>query len=86
MRECLALYVARSISSKRVIHLLGWLFAARATPQFLRSDNGPEFVAHAVQDWLAEQHCQILCPFAFDSRSHWYIVGGRSTQSLNIHR
>lgn len=59
-RECLALYVARSIASKRVIHLLEWLFATRATPQFLRSDNGPEFVAHAVQDWLKEQHCQTL--------------------------
>jgi len=59
-RECLALYVGRSISSRRVIHLLGWLFATRATPQYLRSDNGPEFVAHAVQDWLAEQHCQTL--------------------------
>jgi putative transposase len=51
-RECLALYVARSISSKRVIHLLGWLFATRVTPHYLRSDNGPEFVARAVQDWL----------------------------------
>lgn len=59
-RECLALYVARSISSKRVIHLLEWLFATRATPQFLRSDNGPEFVAHAVQGWLTERHCQTL--------------------------
>lgn len=59
-RECLALFVARSISSKRVIHLLRWLFATRATPQYLRSDNGPEFVARNVQDWLQGEKCQTL--------------------------
>lgn len=59
-RECLALYVARSISSSRVVHLLHWLFATRGVPTHLRSDNGPEFVARAVQLWLEEQHCQTL--------------------------
>lgn len=59
-RECLALYVARSISSARVIHLLQWLFITRGVPTHLRSDNGPEFVARAVQMWLAEQQCQTL--------------------------
>jgi putative transposase len=32
-RECLALYVVRSISSKRVIHLLSWLFVTRGRPK-----------------------------------------------------
>ncbi len=59
-RECLALYVARSISSARVIHLLRWLFATRGVPTCLRSDNGPEFVARAIQMWLEEQQCQTL--------------------------
>lgn len=59
-RECLALYVARSISSKRVIHLLNWLFVTRGRPQYLRSDNGSEFIARAIQMWLEAEKCQTL--------------------------
>ena len=59
-RECLMLYAARSISSKRVIDILDWLFATRDVPQHLRSDNGPEFVADRVQQWLADQGSQTL--------------------------
>jgi transposase InsO family protein len=59
-RECLALLVDRSITSEKVVCLLDWLFLAYGTPQHLRSDNGPEFVAHKVQDWLAERNCQTL--------------------------
>jgi transposase InsO family protein len=59
-RECLALYVARSISSKRVIHLLNWLFVTRGRPEYLRSDNGSEFIARAIQMWLKEEKCQTL--------------------------
>jgi len=36
-----------------VIHTLAYLFAVRGAPQYLRSDNGPEFIAQAIQDWLA---------------------------------
>lgn len=59
-RECLALYVARSISSKRVIHLLTWLFATRGRASYLRSDNGSESIARAIQMWLEEEKCQTL--------------------------
>jgi transposase InsO family protein len=59
-RECLALFVGRSISSTRVIHLLHWLFVTRGRPAYLRSDNGPEFVARAVQMWLEDEKCQTL--------------------------
>ncbi len=59
-RECLAIHVARAISSRQVIQVLEWLFLTRATPAFLRSDNGPEFVAYAVQQWLRDRHCQTL--------------------------
>lgn len=59
-RECLMVYTAKSISSKRVIDVLGWLFNTRGVPQHIRSDNGPEFVAHRVQKWLAEQGSQTL--------------------------
>ncbi len=59
-RECLAMLVAPSISSRRVIEVLDWLFLTRGAPGHLRSDNGPEFIAYAIQDWLAERQCQTL--------------------------
>ena len=54
------IYAAKSIRSDRVIDLLRWLFATRGVPQHIRSDNGPEFVAHRVQQWLANQGSQTL--------------------------
>jgi putative transposase len=53
-RECLAIEVASSIRSERVIEVVARLVAARGAPAHLRSDNGPEFVAQALQDWLVE--------------------------------
>ena len=51
-RECLAIEAARSFTSRDVIEVLQYLFAIRGTPENLRSDNGPEFVARAVRRWL----------------------------------
>ena len=45
-RECLTIYVARSISSRQVIQQLEWLVLLRGAPDYLRSDNGPEFIAY----------------------------------------
>jgi putative transposase len=53
-RESLAIEVARRIQSQEVIAALAYLFAVRGAPQYLRSDNGPEFVAAAVLHWLRE--------------------------------
>jgi putative transposase len=52
-RECLALEVERSITAEDVVVTLGGLFAQRGEPAFIRSDNGPEFIAEAVKRWLA---------------------------------
>jgi transposase InsO family protein len=46
--------VARSFTSEDVIGLLQYLFAVRGAPEYLRSDNGPEFVAQRVQRWLGQ--------------------------------
>jgi len=54
-RECLALEVRRSFCGKAVIAVLAGLIAQRGAPAHLRSDNGPEFVAQAVQVWLKAQ-------------------------------
>lgn len=51
-RECLALKVARSITSEDVLDTLAELFAMRGVPEAIRSDNGSEFVAQAIQQWL----------------------------------
>lgn len=59
-REGLALEVALTTSAERVIGVLTALIAQHAAPANLRSDNGPEFVARAVQTWLAQCGIQTL--------------------------
>lgn len=59
-RECLTIHVARSISSRQVIQVLEWLFLLRGAPGHLRSDNGPEFIAYALQQWLRDRRCNTL--------------------------
>jgi transposase InsO family protein len=54
-RECLLIRVERSIPAEAVVASLASLLESRGTaPQYLRSDNGSEFVARAVRDWLAD--------------------------------
>jgi putative transposase len=57
-RESLAIEVATSIQARRVIHVLEQVLRDRGAPAYLRSDNGPEFVAQAVQRWLQAQQVQ----------------------------
>ena len=59
-RECLSLKVDRHITSEDVIDTLAELFAMRGVPEAIRSDNGPEFVAHAIQGWLSRLNIQSL--------------------------
>ena len=51
-RECLAVLVSRRISSEDVIDKLFHLFIFRGIPEHIRSDNGPEFTAKAIREWL----------------------------------
>jgi putative transposase len=51
-RECLAIDVAGSIRSGRVIEVLAKLVSVHGAPRYLRSDNGSEFVARAIVHWL----------------------------------
>ena len=53
-RECLAIDVAGSIRSKRVIEVLSRLVSLHGAPLFLRSDNGPEFVSLAILEWISQ--------------------------------
>ena len=51
-RECRAITVKRKLNSTEVIDALTDLFILRAVPAFIRSDNGPEFIAEAVRNWI----------------------------------
>jgi transposase InsO family protein len=51
-RECLTLKVARSMNAEDVIDVLAQLIDQRGAPAFVRSDNGSEFIAHAVSKML----------------------------------
>jgi transposase InsO family protein len=52
-RECLAIDVARHLRSDDVLYCLAGLFVDRGPPDHIRSDNGSEFTAKAVREWLA---------------------------------
>ena len=53
-RECLAIDVARKLTSDDVLERLAWLMVTRGVPAHLRSDNGPEFTATVVREWLGK--------------------------------
>jgi putative transposase len=53
-RECLSLYVARRIRHQDVLDNLYDLFISRGIPEYIRSDNAPEFTANAVRAWLSQ--------------------------------
>jgi transposase InsO family protein len=59
-RECLALEMERSITAKGVVRTLDRLFAERGEPAYVRSDNGPEFIAKAIKRWLAASGVETL--------------------------
>jgi len=59
-RRSLAIEPARSITAQDVIRILERLFAEHGEPEFIRSDNGPEFIAKAVQAWLRERGAKTL--------------------------
>jgi transposase InsO family protein len=59
-REALAMLVARHIGSPDVLDTLEMLVERRGAPEHIRSDNGPEFIAGAVKQWLAKRGCETI--------------------------
>jgi len=57
-RECLAIEVGARINSSRVIEVLSRLMSWHGHPTSIKSDNGPEFVAHQVKEWLKQSDVQ----------------------------
>ena len=59
-RECLAIRADRHIRSSDVIETLAQLMAGRGVPEQIRSDNGPEFTARAIRQWLGRVGARTL--------------------------
>jgi transposase InsO family protein len=74
-RECLAITVARSIRAHDVIRVLDTLFHTRTTCAFIRSDNGPEFIARTLNQWLSENGARTIY---IDPASPWQNAYGES--------
>ena len=53
-RECLALPVERRMGSRQVMETLSEVMLWRGVPEHIRSDNGPEFIAKQLRQWLAK--------------------------------
>ena len=51
-RECLKIHIDRQVKATDVLYELSELFVERGAPDYSRSDNGPEFTAHLVREWL----------------------------------
>jgi putative transposase len=58
-RECLAIDVASSIRSSRVVQVLSRLLSIHGAPRVMRSDNGPEFVSRAILKWILAEGIDI---------------------------
>jgi putative transposase len=67
-RECLAVKVARRLTSHDVVEVLTDLFIERGVPVHIRSDNGSEFIAKRVRDWLAKLQVR---PLYIEPGSPW---------------
>jgi putative transposase len=59
-RECLLLHAARSLTGPDVVRSLKPLIRRRQTPRTIRSDNGPEFIGRAIQEWLSGAQVKTL--------------------------
>src|SRR5207244_8650620 len=67
-RECLALEVDRGMTSEEVLDVLRDLFVIRGVPKFIRSDNGPEFIALAIRQFLTAAN---IGPLYIEPGSQW---------------
>ena len=60
-RECLAIRVERRMGSSEVIETLSDVRLWRGIPKYIRSDNGPEFIAQQLRQWLAKVGTRTRC-------------------------
>ena len=75
-RQCLAIEVARKQSARDVLRTLARLMLRHGIPKHIRSDNGPEFVAKAVRDWLSRLDVGRYL-------SNWAVLGRTATSKAS---
>lgn len=79
-RECLGLEVEHAIGARAVVGILEKLVAERGAPEFMRSDNGPEFVAREVREWIQSQGFKTRSSMWNSFPANWRRrSGGRNT-------
>ncbi len=59
-RKCLTIEVDRKLNSQNVMDVLSQLFIEHGTPQYIRSDNGSEFIAKQLRWWLKRHRIDTL--------------------------
>jgi putative transposase len=74
-RESLAIEVATRMNAQQVIQVLDRVIRGRGAPMYIRSDNGPEFIARAMQRWLQQQSIQTAY---IEPGSPWQTAYGES--------
>jgi len=86
-RECLAIRIDRKLNSTDVIDVLSDLFILRGVPGHVRSDNGPEFIAKAVREWIAAVGAKtaFIEPGSPWENGYWSGVSCRETRSNGVH-
>lgn len=67
-RECHCIHADRAIKAADVLSVLQQAISEHGAPEYIRSDNGPEFIARTIQKWLAESRIKTLyidpgCPW-----------------------
>ncbi len=67
-RKCLDIRVARQLTSTDVLSVLSEAIEEEGTPSYIRSDNGSEFIAHQVQQWLSDKNIKAIY---IDPASPW---------------
>jgi putative transposase len=67
-RECLTIEARRHFTGPEVTRVLEELFLIRGRPNYIRSDNGPEFASKAVKTWLKQQQ---VGPLFIEPGSPW---------------
>jgi putative transposase len=81
-RECIAIRVNRRLRSMDVIDVLSDLFILRGIPGHVRSDNGPEFIAKAVRDWIAAVGAKTGYCESFNSKLRDELLNGEIFYTL----
>ena len=74
-RESLAIEADTSLPSLRVLRTLEKLIEQRGKPKIIRSDNGPEFISHTLQNWCEKEEITLQ-----------FIQPGKPTQNAYIER